>query len=131
MGSENLHEAAEALSSETKDTHRAITSLVEELEAIDWYNQRAEACTDADLRAILVHNRDEEGEHAMMMLEWLRRKNPLFEATVRTYLQSTGPITEVEKQMKAEGEGGEAPDASGSPPSLGIGSLKIETSSKG
>jgi len=66
--------------------HRAIVSLMEELEAVDWYNQRADACSDADLKAILAHNRDEEKEHASMLLEWIRRSDPSFDHELRDYL---------------------------------------------
>lgn len=124
MSSESLHEAVDLLSDETKDLHRAITSLIEELEAIDWYQQRAEACTNDELRAVLTHNKNEEVEHAMMTLEWLRRRHPVFAANIQTYLGSTGPITEVEKQSaggEGSGAGAAAPRALSS---LGIGSLK-------
>ena len=76
MGSESYHEPIDLISERTRNLHRGITSLIEELEAIDWYSQRAEACSDPDLRAVLLHNRDEEIEHAMMVLEWLRRYRP-------------------------------------------------------
>ena len=125
MSSESYHEPIELLSEETKNTHRAIVSLKEELEAIDWYQQRAEACTDPELRAVLVHNKNEEVEHAMMTLEWLRRKVPVFDTNIDMYLNSSGPITEVEKN--ATGGGQAKPKASTSTihsPSLGIGSLK-------
>ena len=88
MSSENLHEPADVLSEETKNTHRAIVSLMEELEAVDWYQQRAEACTDDALRAVLTHNKNEEIEHAMMVLEWLRRTNPVFATNIGTYIGS-------------------------------------------
>ena len=78
MSSVGYHEPIDELSDETRDMHRAIVSLMEELEAVDWYNQRADACKDADLKAILEHNRDEEKEHASMVLEWIRRKDPRF-----------------------------------------------------
>ena len=81
MSSESLHENPEALGAEVIDTHRAIVSLMEELEAVDWYNQRAKATTNPELRAILEHNRDEEKEHAAMTLEWLRRRVPADPAT--------------------------------------------------
>jgi hypothetical protein len=84
MSSEGLHE--ENLSAEALNLHRAIVSLMEELEAVDWYNQRAEGCTDADLRKILEHNRDEEIEHAIMVLEWIRRNNPVFDKEMRKRL---------------------------------------------
>jgi ferritin-like protein len=122
MSSESYHEPIELLSEHTKNTHRAIVSLKEELEAIDWYQQRAEACTDEELRSVLTHNKNEEVEHAMMTLEWLRRTNPVFSTNIATYVNSSGPITEVEKQMSSGGgSGGEAGTPSSS---LGIGSLK-------
>jgi ferritin-like protein len=84
----------ELLSSATRDMHRAIVSLMEELEAIDWYNQRVEACTDLDLKRILAHNRDEEKEHAAMVLEWIRRADPTFSKELKDYLFTTKPITD-------------------------------------
>lgn len=86
MANEGFHEAREDLRPETMDLHRAITSLMEELEAIDWYNQRIDACKDKDLRAILAHNRDEEKEHAAMVLEWIRRRDPAFDKELKDYL---------------------------------------------
>jgi hypothetical protein len=86
MANEGYHEPIEELSAETRDMHRAITSLMEELEAVDWYNQRVDACKDPELRAILKHNRDEEKEHAAMVLEWIRRKDPSFDKELRDYL---------------------------------------------
>ena len=119
MSSESYHEALELLSEETKNLHRANVSLREELEAVDWYHQRAEACSDAELKAVLIHNRNEEIEHAMMTLEWLRRKDPTFAQNISTYIGSSGPIVGVEKG--ATGGSGEAATSS---VSLGIGSLK-------
>ncbi len=121
MSSESLHEPIELLSEDTKNQHRAIVSLMEELEAVDWYQQRAEACTDAELRAVLIHNKNEEIEHAMMTLEWLRRKDPVFASNIGTYIGSTGPIVGVEQSATGGGGGTEAPSNS---VSLGIGSLK-------
>jgi ferritin-like protein len=118
MSSESYHEPIELLSEPTKNMHRAITSLCEELEAVDWYQQRAEACSDADLAGVITHNKNEEIEHAMMTLEWIRRHNPVFDANLKTYLNTSGPITDVEKQKMAGG-GGDSSSAS-----LGIGSLK-------
>ena len=92
MSSVGYHEPVEELSDETRDMHRAIVSLMEELEAIDWYNQRADACKDADLKAILQHNRDEEKEHASMVLEWIRRKDPTFSKEMKDYLFTTKDI---------------------------------------
>jgi uncharacterized protein len=86
MSSETLHEDPAKLGPEIIDQHRAISSLVEELEAIDWYNQRATVTTDDELRAILIHNRDEEKEHACMVLEWLRRQDPKLDVNLRKYL---------------------------------------------
>ncbi|MFW6124103.1 MAG: encapsulin-associated ferritin-like protein [Acidobacteriota bacterium] len=86
------------LSEEAKSTHRALTSLIEELEAVDWYNQRADVAQDEELKKILIHNRDEEMEHAAMLLEWLRRKMPEFHEELETYLFKTAPITEIEEE---------------------------------
>jgi uncharacterized protein len=86
MANEGYHEPIDELSPQTRDMHRAITSLMEELEAVDWYNQRVDACKDADLRAILAHNRDEEKEHAAMVLEWIRRRDPSFDKELRDWL---------------------------------------------
>ena len=86
MSSIGYHESTEQLSDKTKDMHRAIVSLMEELEAVDWYNQRAEVCKDPELRAVLEHNRDEEKEHAAMVLEWIRRNDPRFSAELKEYL---------------------------------------------
>jgi uncharacterized protein len=121
MSSESHHEPNELLSEETKNLHRAIVSLKEELEAIDWYQQRAEACSNDELRAVLVHNKKEEIEHAMMLLEWLRRHDPVFAANIRTYVDSIGPITEVD-QPKAARPGAKAEILDSN--ALGIGSLK-------
>ena len=92
MSSVGYHEPIEELSVDTRDMHRAITSLMEELEAVDWYNQRADACHDAELKAILEHNRDEEKEHAAMILEWIRRKDTHFSQQIKTYLFTDGAI---------------------------------------
>ena len=86
MSSVGYHEPVEELSSATRDMHRAIVSLMEELEAIDWYNQRVDACKDEDLKSILAHNRDEEKEHAAMVPEWIRRKDPAFSVQLKDYL---------------------------------------------
>ena len=86
MANEGYHEPIAELSDETRDMHRAITSLMEELEAVDWYNQRVDACKDSELRAILEHNRDEEKEHAAMVLEWIRRRDPKLNEELRDYL---------------------------------------------
>ncbi|MDO8417134.1 MAG: ferritin-like domain-containing protein [Agitococcus sp.] len=94
MSSVGYHEPVEELSVATRDMHRAITSLMEELEAIDWYNQRADVCHDADLKAILEHNRNEEKEHAAMILEWIRRKDPCFSQQLKLYLFVDGAIVQ-------------------------------------
>jgi ferritin-like protein len=121
MASETYHEAAALLSDHTKDMHRAIVSLEEELEAVDWYGQRAEACTDDELRAVLEHNKNEEIEHAMMNLEWIRRRSPVFDRNITKYLRSEGPIVGVEQKGVTAATD---PPAGGSSGSLGIGSLK-------
>ena len=98
MANEGYHESN--LSEETRDMHRAIVSLMEELEAVDWYNQRVDACQDKDLRAILAHNRDEEKEHAAMVLEWIRRHDKRFSKELRDYLFTKKPITGLEHTSK-------------------------------
>ncbi len=122
MSSEGYHEPIDLISKRTRELHRAIVSLIEELEAIDWYTQRAEACTDDELRGIILHHRDEEVEHAMMNLEWLRRHSPEFAEKARIYLFSEGPILEVEARAEAGVSGAGAGPAGGG--SLGIGGLK-------
>lgn len=86
MANEGYHEPFELLSEETRDMHRAIVSLMEELEAVDWYNQRIDVCKDDELRKILIHNRDEEKEHAAMTLEWIRRRDKVFDEELKEYL---------------------------------------------
>lgn len=115
---EGLHEPADALSAQTIDMHRAIVSLIEELEAVDWYQQRVDACRDPELKAILAHNRDEEKEHAAMVLEWLRRHDPQLDAHLKGYLFSEGNLLEREDELEKD----DTPAASDG--SLGIGSLK-------
>ena len=85
-------ETPNELSDEVREMHRAIVSLTEELEAVDWYNQRADVCDDPELKAILLHNRDEEKEHAAMLLEWIRRKDPAFSKEMKDYLFTDKPI---------------------------------------
>ena len=101
MSSETLHESDAKLRPETVDRHRAISSLMEELEAVDWYDQRIDATTDPELSGILRHNRDEEKEHAAMVLEWLRRHDPKLDEHLREYLFSDGSI--VGREAAAEG----------------------------
>lgn len=92
MPSIGYQEPTEELSDETRDMHRAIVSLMEELAAVDYYNQRADACKDIELKVILTHNRDEEKEHAAMLLEWIRRKDPRFSSELKDYLFTEKPI---------------------------------------
>jgi uncharacterized protein len=92
MSSVGYHEPIAELSAETRDMHRAIVSLMEELEAVDWYNQRVDACKDPELKAILIHNRDEEKEHAAMVLEWIRRRDPAFSKEMKDYLFTEEPL---------------------------------------
>ena len=86
MSHEGYHEPISELSDRTRDMHRAIVSLMEEMEAVDWYNQRVDACKDPELKAILEHNRDEEKEHAAMVIEWIRRHDPKFSRKLKDYL---------------------------------------------
>lgn len=97
MAHEGLHEAKDELRQETRDTHRALVSLQEELEAVDWYRQRADACSDSQLKEILLHNMREEMEHAAMIIEWIRRNNNDFEKQLRDYLFTDAPITKAEE----------------------------------
>ncbi len=92
MANEGYHEPIDELSDQTRDMHRAITSLMEELEAVDWYNQRVDACINEELKAILAHNRDEEKEHAAMVLEWIRRQDPAFDKELKDYLFTDNAI---------------------------------------
>jgi hypothetical protein len=110
------HEPYEELSPQTRDIHRAIQSLVEELEAIDWYLARADVSKDAELKTVLEHNMNEEVEHAAMLLEWVRRLIPQFDLQLRTYLFTTAPIAEVEGQVETEGKTGDG--------GLNVGSLR-------
>jgi ferritin-like protein len=129
MASEGLHEPQDLIRAATIDRHRAIVSIREEFEAVDWYDQRVDATDDPALASVLAHNRDEEKEHAAMTLEWLRRNDPVLDRHMRTYLFTTEPVTEIEAEIEAEAEAG--PDAGVhdetseiGPRSLGIGSLK-------
>ena len=108
------HEPEGELSAQARNFHRALTSLKEELEAVDWYHQRFDACRDESLRAVLAHNRDEEIEHACMALEWLRRNMPHWDDMLRTYLFTEAPITQIEKQAEVEEAAAD----------LGLGSLR-------
>jgi ferritin-like protein len=120
-----LQESEDRLSPETADRHRAIASLQEEFEAIDRYDQRIDATKDAELASVLAHNRDEEKEHAAMLLEWLRRHDPVLEGNLRTYLFTSTPVTEIEAEAEAKVPGdSSAPGAAGT---FGVGSLKGES----
>ena len=120
----SLHEAASALHPELIDRHRAIVSIMEELEAVDWYDQRVEATDDEELAAILAHNRDEEKEHADMVLEWLRRRDPKLDEHLRNYLFIDQTPLEREEELEGNGEQNQISDGS-----LGIGSLRAEVTS--
>ena len=124
--SAGLHEPEARLTTETIDRHRALTSIQEELEAVDWYAQRVDATDDADLAGVLAHNRDEEKEHAAMTLEWLRRHDPVLDRHLRTYLFTTGSILEIEVEEETAdlGANGGSHGPSAADSSLGIGSLK-------
>lgn len=104
MSSEDLHVPREILSQEGRLLHYAITSLKEELDAVDWYRQRADDSEDKQLKEVLLHNMREEMEHAAMLIEWLRRRNADFAGHIKTYLFTEGPIVGIERA--AEGGGG-------------------------
>ena len=118
MTTDASHEPPELLSVETREMHRAIVSLTEELQAIDWYQQRADTCTDPPLKDVLLHNKNEEIEHATMLLEWIRRHSEHFDQMLRRYLFTEAPITGTEKAAKANGP------AFLPGPVLGIGGMK-------
>jgi ferritin-like protein len=118
--STDLHELRETLGDAAIDLHRAIVSVQEELEAVDWYHQRSISTSDTELASILAHHRDEEKEHAVMLLEWIRRHDPKFDEHMRTYLFTEASITEVEREAE-HGDGG-GPSAG----SLQLGSLRGE-----
>ena len=98
--SEGYHEPLEELDDDVRNMHRAIVSLMEELEAVDWYHQRATACKDEELKAILAHNRDEEKEHAAMLLEWIRRHDERFSKELKDYLFTDKPLVGLEHEHK-------------------------------
>jgi ferritin-like protein len=131
MASEGFHEAIDRLTPEVIDRHRAITSIMEEFEAVDWYDQRVAATDDPDLAAILGHNRDEEKEHAAMTLEWLRRRDGALDRHLRTYLFTEGSVLELEHEAEGGSIGGGLGDGAGrastrtaGDESLSIGSLR-------
>ena len=114
MAGGQLHESPEDLSPETREMHRALVSLIEELEAVDWYGQRVDAAQDDELKSVLAHNRDEEKEHACMTLEWIRRRDPAFDRYLHQFLFRSDSIVACEHA----GNGADA--------TLGIGSLRNE-----
>jgi len=118
MASEGLHESVEKLSPQTQDLHRAIVSLMEELEAVDWYGQRVDATGDPELRAILAHNRGEEQEHTAMVLEWIRRHDAGFDRHLRAYLFTEGSITGREQTAASQ------ENSNGGQPRASVGSLR-------
>lgn len=118
------HEAEEKLTEEAMEYHRIIKSVMEELEAVDWYNQRAAATNDPEIKAIVEHNRDEEIEHACMGLEWLRRNYPVWDEMLRTFLFTSAKITEVEEEGEGEAETEAAVKAPASSQSLGLGNMR-------
>jgi ferritin-like protein len=122
--SATLHEDPARLGPEAIDRHRAIVSIMEELEAADWYDQRVQATDDEELRAILAHNRDEEKEHAAMLLEWLRRHDEALSGFMKAYLFSNGPITGLEAAAKTATASSDLTDNE----SLGIGGLRGDAS---
>jgi hypothetical protein len=119
--SAGLHESEDKLASSTIDRHRAVASIQEELEAVDWYDQRVDATDDAELASVLAHNRDEEKEHAAMTLEWLRRNDTVLDRHLRTYLFTSRPIVGLEAASEA-GPPSTAPGLGGG--SLDIGDLR-------
>jgi ferritin-like protein len=118
QGSTAFHESEEHLSPATRDLHRAVVSLMEELEAVDWYQQRIDATQDNELREILRHNRDEEKEHAAMVLEWIRRRDPAFDAKLRAYLFTEGSIVRREDALE-RGDGGVGAAVNGTAATVG------------
>src|SRR5687767_7508744 len=122
--SDTYHEPLDKLSTTTQDMHRALVSLQEELEAVDWYQQRADACGDTDLKAILLHNMREEIEHASMVVEWLRRHHPDFEKHLRTYLFQDKPILAVEEADRVPNGKTETNAARPQRSSLTVGTMK-------
>jgi uncharacterized protein len=122
--SDTYHEPLDKLSPTTQDMHRALVSLQEELEAVDWYQQRADACEEPELKAILLHNMREEIEHASMVLEWLRRHHPDFEKHLRTYLFQDKPILAIEKVERVSNGNTETNAARPQHWSLTVGTMK-------
>lgn len=124
MPDASYHEPRESLQQETIERHRAVRSIIEELEAVDWYDQRVDASKDQALRAVLAHNRDEEKEHAVMTLEWLRRHDAVLDRNLRKYLFTDVPITSIEDGDDEEPAAPPQSTARSGDGSLGIGSLR-------
>jgi ferritin-like protein len=120
--SAGYHESEDKLRPETMDNHRAFTSMQEELEAADWYDQRVDAATDGALKEILAHNRDEEKEHFAMLLEWYRRRDATMDAHLKEYLFTSGSL--IAREQASTGEHGSGAESTGASGALGIGSLK-------
>jgi hypothetical protein len=118
MASTQFHEDAELLTQETREMHRALASLIEELEAVDWYAQRVDATQDEELKEVLAHNRDEEKEHACMALEWIRRRDAKFDQYLRKFLFRSDGESIVAAEHSDSSNGGE--------PTLRIGGLREE-----
>ena len=118
------HESEDRLTPLTRDLHRALTSLQEELEAIDWYQQRVDAAHDDELREILAHARDEEMEHATMVLEWIRRRSPEFDKVLRERLFAEGSIVGREEVLEQEHASSNGRPTNGITPRATVGSLK-------
>jgi ferritin-like protein len=125
LSSDALHEDPKAIGPDVIDRHRAVVSLMEELEAVDWYDQRVAATANEELRAILAHNRDEEKEHAAMVLEWLRRQDPKLDANLRKYLFTEEPLSVQIVEEKAEPPMPVAPDGH-----LDIGDLRLRAANE-
>ena len=126
MASEGYHEPVDRLRPQTIDHHRALQSLIEELEAVDWYDQRVDATDDPELAQVLAHNRDEEKEHAAMTLEWLRRRDPKLDEQLRTYLFTEGPIVGIEAAAESGGDDDAAAEGPAGDGSLGVGDLRAK-----
>lgn len=119
MAGEVLHVPRERLRQSTINMHHALCTIMEELEAIDWYAQRADDAQDPQLRDVLLHNMEEEMEHAVMTLEWIRRANPLFAAKLKTYLFTEGDLTRIENGATGRGEAAAPAEAEGAPAPAG------------
>ena len=115
-------EPVEELQPQDRDIHRALQTLIEEVEAVDRYHQRMVTSSDPELKQVMTHNKVEEIEHACMAIEWLRRNDPGWEKELREYLFTSAPIAEIEEAATGGGGSGESASATGR--DIGIGSLK-------